>query len=384
MEALLYCACGLDIHKEIIEACILRGLDAEPEVIRRSFGTTKPELQQLMEWLDENDCYTVAMESTGVYWKPIYQTLETESKYMERIWVVNARHMRNLTGRKTDIKDAEWIATLLRHGLLEKSFVPSMPIRDLRECARLHRVFVQERCRYVNRLEKFLQAHGFKFSSVMKDILCVAGRKLLNILQDTGSLTIEDVEQNCRRLRRPSQEIAAAVCGNMSQAERRLLGQLLHKLDSAQEDIASILEDMRLLSQPFQEQIAIIDSIPGFDEESAIEIIAEISATPQEHFSSSERLCSWGGTVPRNDESAGKVKSKRTKHGNSYVKAILCQSAWAAVSVRNSPFRAWFWSHKSKLGEKKAIIAVARKLLKLIYLLLSTGQLYQAPIPLQG
>lgn len=384
MEALLYCACGLDIHKEIIEACILRGLDAEPEVIRRSFGTTKPELQQLMEWLDENDCYTVAMESTGVYWKPIYQTLETESKYMERIWVVNARHMRNLPGRKTDVKDAEWIATLLRHGLLEKSFVPSMPIRDLRECARLHRVFVQERCRYVNRLEKFLQAHGFKFSSVMKDILCVAGRKLLNILQDTGSLTIEDVEQNCRRLRRPSQEIAAAVCGNMSQAERRLLGQLLHKLDSAQEDIASILEDMRLLSQPFQEQIAIIDSIPGFDDESAIEIIAEISATPQEHFSSSERLCSWGGTVPRNDESAGKVKSKRTKHGNSYVKAILCQSAWAAVSVRNSPFRAWFWSHKSKLGEKKAIIAVARKLLKLIYLLLSTGQLYQAPIPLQG
>ena len=303
---------------------------------------------------------------------------------MERIWVVNARHMRNLPGRKTDVKDAEWIATLLRHGLLEKSFVPSMPIRDLRECARLHRVFVQERCRYINRLEKFLQAHGFKFSSVMKDILCVAGRKLLNILQDTGSLTIEDVEQNCRRLRRPSQEIAAAVCGNMSQAERRLLGQLLHKLDSAQEDIASILEDMRLLSQPFQEQIAIIDSIPGFDEESAIEIIAEISATPQEHFSSSERLCSWGGTVPRNDESAGKVKSKRTKHGNSYVKAILCQSAWAAVSVRNSPFRAWFWSHKSKLGEKKAIIAVARKLLKLIYLLLSTGQLYQAPIPLQG
>lgn len=384
MEALLYCACGLDIHKEIIEACILRGLDAEPEVIRRSFGTTKPELQQLMEWLDENDCYTVAMESTGVYWKPIYQTLETESKYMERIWVVNARHMRNLPGRKTDVKDAEWIATLLRHGLLEKSFVPSVPIRDLRECARLHRVFVQERCRYINRLEKFLQAHGFKFSSVMKDILCVAGRKLLNILQDTGSLTIEDVEQNCRRLRRPSQEIAAAVCGNMSQAERRLLGQLLHKLDSAQEDIASILEDMRLLSQPFQEQIAIIDSIPGFDEESAIEIIAEISATPQEHFSSSERLCSWGGTVPRNDESAGKVKSKRTKHGNSYVKAILCQSAWAAVSVRNSPFRAWFWSHKSKLGEKKAIIAVARKLLKLIYLLLSTGQLYQAPIPLQG
>lgn len=381
MEALLYCGCGLDIHKEVIEACILRGIDDNPEIIRHTFGTTKPELQLLIEWLEENDCYTVAMESTGVYWKPIYQALETESKYMERIWVVNARHMRNLPGRKTDVKDAEWIATLLRHGLLEKSFVPSMPIRDLRECARLHRVFVQERCRYVNRLEKFLQAHGFKFSSVMKDILCVAGRKLLDILQETGRITAEDVEKNCRRLRRPSEEISAAVCGNMSPAECRLLKQLLHKLDSAQEDIASILEDMRLLSQPFQEQIAIIDSIPGFDEESAIEIIAEISAAPQEHFSTPEQLCSWGGTVPRNDESAGKIKSKRTNHGNRYVKSILCQAAWAAVSVRNSPFRAWYWSHKHKLGEKKAIIAVARKLLKLIYLLLSTEQFYRSPIP---
>ena len=379
MEELLYCGCGLDIHKEVIEACILRGLDAEPEIIRQSFGTAKPELRRLMDWLGENDCYTVAMESTGVYWKPIYQALETESKYIERIWVVNARHMRNLPGRKTDVQDAEWIATLLRHGLLEKSFVPSMPIRDLRECTRLHRTFVQERCRYVNRLEKFLQAHGFKFSSVMKDILCVTGRKLLDILLDTGVLTTEDVEKNCRRLRRPTQDISAAVCGNMTPAERRLLKQLLHKLDSAQEDITSILKDMRLLSQPFQEQIAIIDSIPGFDEESAMEIIAEISEVPQEHFASSEKLCSWSGTVPRNDESAGKIKSRKTNHGNSYVKAILCQCAWAAVSVRNSPFRTWYWAHKHKLGEKKAIIAIARKLLRLIYLLLSRNQMYQPP-----
>lgn len=379
MEALLYCGCGLDIHKEVIEACILRGMEAEPEIIRESFGTTKPELHRLVGWLNENDCYTVAMESTGVYWKPVYQILESESGYLERLWVVNARHMRNLPGRKSDVKDAEWIATLLRHGLLEKSFVPSMPIRDLRECARLHRVFVQERCRYVNRLEKFLQSHGFKFSSVMKDILCVAGRKLLDVLQSTGSITAEDVEQNCRRLRRPSEEIAAAVCGSMSAAERRLLGHLLHKLDSAQEDIASILEDMRLLSQNFREQLAIIDSIPGFDEESAMEIIAEISEAPQDHFESSAQLCSWAGTVPRNDESAGKIKARKTNHGNRYVKSVLCQAAWAAVSVRNSPFRAWYWSHKHKLGEKKAIIAVARKLLKLIYLLLSTNQLYRPP-----
>lgn len=291
MEALLYCCCGLDVHKDLIEACILRGEGLEPDAVRESFGTTKPELKRLIVWLSHNDCYSVAMESTGVYWKPIFEALELCSEYLENDWVVNANHMRNLPGRKTDVGDAEWIATLLLHGHLEKSFVPPAAIRDLRECSRLHRTFVQERCRYVNRLEKFLQAHGFKFSSVMKDILSVSGRKLLNILRDTGSLPEIDVIENCRRLRRSPEEISSAVCGNLSPAEQRLLKHLLHKLDSCREDISSILEDMRLLFQQFQEQLAIIDSVPGFDEESAMEIIAEISAAPQEHFSSGEKLC---------------------------------------------------------------------------------------------
>ena len=362
MEALLYCCCGLDVHKDLIEACILHGEGIEPDAVRESFGTTKPELKRLTLWLSRNDCYSVAMESTGVYWKPIFETLELCSEYLENIWVVNANHMRNLPGRKSDVGDAEWIATLLRHGLLEKSFVPPAAIRDLRECSQLHRSFVQERCRYVNRLEKCLQAHGFKFSSVMKDVLCVSGRKLLD-----------------SRLRRSHEEISAAVCGNLSPAEQRLLKHLLHKLDSCQEDISSILEDMRLLSQQFQEQLAVIDSVPGFDEESAMEIIAEISAAPQEHFSSAEKLCRWAGVTPRNDESAGKVKSRKTLHGNPYVKSILCQAAWAAVKVRNSPFHDWFWAHQHKLGQKKAIIAVSRKLLMLMYLLLQTGQTYRPP-----
>ena len=379
MEALMYCCCGLDVHRDLIEACILRGEGLEPEIIRQSFGTSKPELKRLTLWLSKNDCFSVAMESTGVYWKPIFEALELSSEYLEQIWVVNANHMRNLPGRKSDVKDAEWIANLLRHGLLEKSFVPPAPIRDLRECSRLHRTFVQERCRYVNRLEKFLQAHGFKFSSVMKDILSVSGRKLLNILRDNGSLTPLDVAENCRRLRRSPEEISAAVCGNLTVAEQCLLKQLLHKIDSCLEDIDSILEDMRLLSQQFQEQLAIIDSIPGFDEESSIEIIAEISAAPQDHFSSGEKLCHWAGVTPRNDETAGKMKSRKTLHGNPYVKSILCQAAWAAVKVRNSPFHDWFWSHQHKLGQKKAIIAVCRKLLMLIYLLLQTKQYYQPP-----
>jgi transposase len=379
MEAIVYCVCGLDVHRDAIESCIMRGFDAEPEILRQSFGTTKPELQRLMNWLMENDCYTVAMESTGVYWRPIYQILETESIYLEKIWVVNAYHMRNVPGRKTDVKDAEWIANLLRHGLLEKSFVPAIDIRDLRETARLRRTFVQERSRYINRLEKFLQAHGFKFSTVMSDIMCMSGRKLLNILCKTGTLTEKDVQENCRRLRRTSDEIAAAVCGNLTAAERRILKRLLRKLDSCQEDIDAILQDMRLLCAPFQEQVAIIDSIPGFDQESAMEIVAEISAAPQEHFDTPQKLCKWAGVIPRNDESAGKLKSRKTLHGNKYVKSILCQAAWAAVKVRGSPFHTWFWSHQRKIGQKKAIIAISRKLLMLIYLLLDSGQMYAPP-----
>ena len=380
MDVLLYCCCGLDVHRDRIEACIQRGIDGEPEVIRQTFGTRKAELQNLAKWLEEHDCYTVAMESTGVYWMPVYETLETQSRYMENLWVVNANHMRNLPGRKSDVADAEWISTLLRHGLLEKSFVPPIAIRDLRECSRLHRTFVQERARYVNRLEKFLQTHGFKFSSVMSDILSVTGRKFLEVLRDTGTLTMEDVERNGRRLKKSAAEVASAVCGSLTKAEQRLLGQLLRKVDSCQEDVRSILEDMRLLSSPFQEELAIVDSVPGFDEESAMEIIAEISAEPPEYFSSAERLCSWAGVVPRNDESAGKIKSRKTLHGNRYVKAILCQAAWAAVRTRHSPFHDWFWSHRPKLGQKKAIIAVARKLLKLIYHLLNTRQFYRPPL----
>jgi transposase len=379
MEPVLYCCAGLDIHRDTIEACIVRGQTGKPQAKRGSFGTMPADLQELVKWLSSEGCYNVAMESTGVYWKPVFEAIEVLSEYAEKIWVVNPQHMKNLPGRKSDVKDAEWIARMLKVGLLEKSFVPEIAIRDLREFSRLHRTFVQEKARYINRTEKFLQAHGFKFSSVMKDIFSSSGRRLMNILRDNGEITEADVFANCTRLHTPLPDIAKAVCGKINNAEQRLLKQLLHKIDSCQEDIDSIFKEMLALTQSFQEQVDIIDSIPGFDVESAIEIIAEISASPQEHFSSGEKLCGWAGVRPRNDESAETIKSKKILKGNKYIKSILCQAAWAAVKVRGSPFHSWFWSHQGKLGRKKAIIAVARKLLMLIYLLLSTGQKYQPP-----
>lgn len=311
MEPVLYCCAGLDVHRDIIEACIVRGTSGKPQAKRASFGTIPAELQELVKWLSENGCYSVAMESTGVYWKPVYEAIEVLSEYTENIWVVNPQHMKNLPGRKSDVQDAEWIARLLKVGLLEKSFVPEIATRDLRECSRLHRTFVQELARYENRTEKFLQAHGFKFSSVMKDIFGKSGRTLMNILKDTGEITRADVDANCKRLHTPLDEVAAAVCGKINEAEQRLFKQLLHKIDSCQEDVDSIFRDMQDLAQAFQEQVDIVDSIPGFDVESAIEIIAEVSAKPQEYFSSGEKLCSWAGLRPKNDESAQKIKSKK-------------------------------------------------------------------------
>lgn len=384
MDTLLYSCCGLDVHRDMIEACIIKGIGSSPEIIRQQFQTTRKELQELGTWLSTNDCYTVAMESTGVYWKPVFQMLESIPGCVADIWVVNAHNMRNVPGRKSDVADAEWIASLLRHGLLEKSFVPPTDIQNLREYSRLHRTFVQERCRYVNRLEKFLQAHGFKFSSVMKDILSVTGKTLLNILAEIGEITPEDVSVNCRRLRKSDEEIAAAICGKINKAEQGLLKHLLRKLSSAQEDIDSILSDMQELVQPFALQMEIVCSIPGIDITSAVSILAEISANPQDNFSSPEKLCSWAGLSPRNDESAGKVKSRKIMHGNSYIKSILCQVAWATVRTRNSCFHDWFWSHQGKIGQKKAIIAVARKILKLIYVLLFRREKYTFPVPKNG
>lgn len=379
MDVLMECCCGLDVHRDMVEACILRGTAAEPQAIREQFQTTRRELSRLARWLYDNGCRHIAMESTGVYWRPVYETIEAQSPGYDCLMVVNARHMRNLPGRKSDVKDAEWIATLLRYGLLENSFIPERIIRDLREFVRLRRIIVQERNRHINRLEKFLQTHGFKLSSVLNDILCVSGRKLLNTLAQTGSLSPEDVlEAAGRRLKRPMEEITAAVCGSINRPERAILRLLLKKLDEVEGDLVYIDEQTAELTAGYGREMALLDSIPGIDALSAATLLGELGPAPQESFPTPGHLNSWAGLVPRNDESAGKVKSRRILPGNPYIKTILCQVAWVAVRVRGSPFHAWFWSHQGHLGRKKAIIAVARKILKLIYRLLESGLPYDA------
>ena len=377
MDILMECCCGLDVHRDMVEACIIKGMLETPEIIHNQFKTTRQELLRLANWLVENECYHIAMESTGVYWRPVYEAIEEHSAKYDCLMVVNAHHMRNLPGRKSDIKDAQWIATLMRHGMLEPSFVPDRLIRDIREFSRLRKNIVKERCRHSNQLEKFLQTHGFKLSSVLSDILCVSGRNLLNTLAQTGTLTTDDVLKTVRgKTKFSKEEIAVAVCGSITSAEQKYLQILLRRIDDDISYIAEVEAQMQELFSPFANEVEIVDSIPGIDKLTAMTVLAEIGTIPKDNFATAGHLCSWAGLTPRNDESAGKIKSRKILPGNQYIKSILCQAAWSAVRVRNSCFSKWFWSHQGHVGQKKAIVAVSRKLLKMIYILLERGTYY--------
>lgn len=383
MQPILECCCGIDVHKDMVEVCIIKGTK-ETIFIRKQFSTIQSDLLELVSWLFENDCFHIAMESTGVYWRPIYEAIEEFSPYYESIIVANAHHMRNLPGRKTDVKDAEWIATLLQHGLLEPSFVPERTIRDLREFSRTYKNAVGEKSRCLNRLEKFLQTHGFKLSSVLSDINSVSGLRILTALSQKGSLSVDDVKNAISgNTKHSAQEIQQAICGRLNPNECFLLSDFLDQLACIQNHIDKILSKMKEIAAPYSKIIDQMDSITGIDITAAILILAEIGPNPQENFKTSSHLCSWAGLSPRNDQSAGKIKSKKILPGNPYIKSILCQTAWAAVRSRKSPFGAWFWSHQGKLGKKKAIVAVSRKILSLIYHLISTDQFFDIDIAMR-
>lgn len=325
MQAILYCCCGIDVHNEMIEACILDGIDP-PKETREQFSNSPEGLKKFIEWLDENGCFNVAMESTGVYWKPIYEAIESRN-YNESIYVVNAHHMRNVPGRKTDKRDAQWIATLFQHGLLEPSFVPPRVFRDLREISRTYQKCVGEKSRYSNRTEKLLQAHGFKLSSVLSDIFSKTGMNILHVLAEKGRITEEEIRCcTAGAVRHTPEEIHDAISGTLNAAERELLAFLLDKYEHALEDLEKLVAMMRKIAEPYRNALQEIDSVPGFDEVAALLVIAEITVKPHENFASSEQLCSWAGLTPRNDESAGKVKSRKILKGNIYLKPILCQA----------------------------------------------------------
>jgi transposase len=379
MEDILACCCGLDIHKESIVACILKGPIEEklkPRSEIREFGTQLKDLHELRKWLKGNDCHYVAMESTGIYWQPVYSILETSLSDEMHLLVVNARHMRNVPGKKTDMRDAEWIATLLRAGLLKGSFVPKRDIRDLRQYTRYRKSLVRDITSQKNRIEKLLQSNGFRLSSFLSNIFGSSGMAILQQLVKVGYITNESVDEALKaKARLRAKDILSNLNGILSVPQRKLLKLQLEHLADLKANLEEIEEEIRNDFSQFQGQIDLLDSIPGIDTTAAFSILAEIG-TNMSAFPTAQHICSWAGLAPGNFQSAGKSKKQRVVQGNNYLKTMLCEVAWVIVNHKKLYLSGWYWRLKQRTGSKKAVVALARKILVIIYTMLKTNEPY--------
>jgi transposase len=369
-------ACGMDVHKEKIDACIRIGDgSADGNVIIKTFSTMRKSLFELRDWLISLNCFKVLMESTGVYWMPAYCILE-EVEGMN-VGIGNPRDLKNSPGRpKTDKEDAKWLSRLCMFGLVLKSFVVERPYRALREYTRYHKKLVQERARQINRIEKLLQMNGFKLSSVLSDITGVSGTRILNRLARQGKLSVLDIQLDLDgRCKHTPEEIEIAINGVMKPTSRILLKFQLKKLENCDNEIDEIYELMVRLSEEHAGAIQIIESIPGMSTQSAIYVIAEIG-TDLSSFRTANHLAAWAGLAPKENQSADKARPKRTKKANQYIRSLMIQCAWAATRTRDTRLSLWYWRNKSRIGDKKAITAVARKQLCYIYAMLRDGAFY--------
>lgn len=360
MEVVYRCCCGIDVHKKLIVACLKKGGRQE----LREFGTMTGEIKELANWLLEAGCEMVAMESTGVYWKPLYNLFELMDV---KAMIVNASHMKAVPGRKTDMRDAEWIADLLQHGLLKASFIPDREQRELRELTRYRKSLVEERARELNRLQKVLEGANIKLMSVVKDVNCKSARRLLEKIVLDETLDSETVSSVIHRNLLPKlEEILPAVEGITTPLQRALLSQIMDHIDDLSRRIDNLDEMVEQYMAEYAEALAAIREIPGIAERSAQVILAEIG-TNMDRFPSAEHLCSWAGICPGNRRSAGKRKSGRTNKGNMALKTTLVQCAQSGKQVKGSYYSAQFQRIAARRGKKRATVAVAHSMLIAIY-----------------
>jgi transposase len=365
MQTLIERGCGLDVHQATVVACLLMvRRDGRVQKQMRTFGTTTRELVGLREWLLSEGCTQVAMESTGVYWKPIYAILEGALE----IVVANAQHIKKVPGRKTDVKDAEWIADLLCHGLLRSSFVPPKPIRELRDLMRYRRKLVESQAAERNRL--LLETANIKLANVATDVFGMSGRLMLRALI-AGKATPQEMAELAKGLlRKKIPELELALEGKLEEHHRFLLELQLQRLEAAEKDLAALEQRIQQRLEPYAAQLALLDEIPGVDWTLAAVIIAELGVD-MSVFGSVSQLASWAGVCPGNNESAGKRKSSRIPKGNVYLKSGLVEAANAAARAKGTYLRDKFFRLKARRGYKRAAVAIAHKILVAIYHMLS-------------
>jgi transposase len=370
MNVVCEIACGIDVHKRSLTACLLsRGAPGKTVKQTRSFSTMTGGLEDLRAWLSEAGCRHVAIESTGVFWRPVHNLLEAAGI---EVILVNAQHVKNVPGRKTDVKDAEWIADLLRHGLLSASFVPPPEIRDLRALTRYRTTLVRQRADECNRIQKLLETCNIKLASVATDVLGVSGTSILRSLGEGVDDPATLAELAKGRLRPKIPQLIEALRGQFSPARRWLLGEHLKRVEELDEAIARVSAQVADQTRPFEGALTRLEQIPGVSRRVAEIIVAEIGVDMAK-FPTAENLASWAGMCPGHNQTGGKNRSGRTRHGCSWLRAALIEAGWAAARHNHSFLSARYHRIARRRGPKRACIAVGHSILRIAHLLLSSS-----------
>ena len=379
MEAMLKRCAGLDVHQETIVACVLKGeLGKKPESKIRTFGTYTKDLEELHEWLLEEKVEQVAMESTGVFWKCVWNIIEDENY---EIKLANARDIKNKPGRKTDVKDAQWIAELLRCGLIEGSFVPKVEIREIRELTRYRRKIIQQASAEKNRIHKILQDANIKLTTDLSDIFGDTGRKLIEKIIEGKEITDQELMEitsgrGKASLREKLPQIKEGLRGTTREHHRKIIKLIyehLKYLEEEQKEIEKLIDDA---CEEYKKEIELLDTIPGIDRDSAKAIIAEIGIDMNQ-FPTVKNLTSWAGMSPGNNESAGVKKNGRSAKGNKSLRATLNECAWSCIRSKKNRISATYWRFVKRMGPQKAIHATGNLILRLCYHILISGLKYE-------
>jgi len=373
MEILYSHCAGLDVHKASVAACVLTpGEGAEPRKEIREFGTTTGELRELAAWLKQCGVSHAAMEATGVYWKPVFNVLESACELI----LVNARHIKQVPGRKTDKADCAWLASLLRHGLLQASFVPDKEVRQLRDLCRMRTTLVRERVQVGNRLRKVLEDANIKLDSVASDSLGVSGRLMIEALigGERDPKKLAGLAKG--RLKQKRGELEQALEGQVTEHHRFLLRELKESVEHLDGKIERFEAEIARHMPPFEWATGLLMTMPGVDRTAACALLAEIGAD-MSRFPSARHVASWAGLCPGNNESAGRRRSGKSHRGNRWIKGLMTEIAWAASRTKNTYCGAFYRRLVSHRGKKRALVALANQLLQVVWHMLTHQQNYQ-------
>lgn len=380
MDTLYPVCAGMDVHRDTVVVSIRKRDERGRERVEtRTFETFNDTLVEMAQWLDENGVPIVGLESTGVYWKPVVRVLKLRTPLLV-IWLVNPADVKKVPGRKTDVNDSQWLSKLVMHGLVSPSFLPSIEMEELRVLTRHRTKLIGEHTSCTNRIIKQLESAGIKLASVCSQVLGKSGRAMLDALLQGSEDPRVMAQLACGRLRTKMPLLQRALSGSFSDATKFILRQLLARFDQVERDIAALNAQVETLLQPYEDEVQLLMSLPGLDTVSIAAVLAEIGPD-MSRFANADAISAWGGLCPGSNESAGKSKASPTRKGNKYLRTMLVQAAWAASKARGRFWQQKFRQTVGRLGARKAILAIARRMLVAIYYALRDVKPYHDPTP---